>query len=314
MKTIVKETSGLDAVRLENDRVSALVLPGKGCDLLEFVWKPGRVNCFYKSDTPDDSFRGLDLKANRLRSHSDRSLGGWMDALPHRGRYKDMELTQETGGIAATLPWEYKISGDELNCQVLLPEFPLLVEKTFTLLENRLLIREHVTNRGDEPMAFTWTQHALFGGDLVDDATRVTVPAACAFDAWAHMADPDRGVEPHCYPIKEARLKHGVADLTRPLPPDYPSNEFVVFRGLAEGWAALTNTASHLSITIRWDLGRFPYLRALFQTEGKYIIGLEPGDDSFSDFEYSQRYGTFTAMEPGEIIDTCFSLEYSAEM
>lgn len=314
----VNNSYGVETVVLENDMLRAVILPGKGCDLIEFIWKNGNINCLYRSDIPAEAYRELDLKEQRLSCHSDRSFGGWMEALPHRGLYRDIELTQETGGTAATLPWDYSVEqGDDelrLRCHVLLPMFPLEIIKVFALCdkESGLRISERVTHRGDMPMRFTWTQHAMFGGDFVDGQTRVLVPARYVFDAWAYAANPERGIDAFRFPVQAASLRQGIVDLTRPLPIDYPGNEFVVFQGLEEGIAILQNPNKKLSITLKWDLARFSYLRSLFQSRGGYIIGLEPGDDCFSGLKDSLANKTFTEMKPGATIETWFSLEYGS--
>ena len=307
----------LQTVALENEHLRAVVLVGKGADLLDFIWKPQNVNALYRSDTPFEAYRDADLSKERLRCHSDRSLGGWMDALPHRGLYKGIELTQETGGLAATVPWSCEVVRDapdeaSVRCSVDLPIFPMHVEKTFTLREGStvLTVGERVTFNGDEDVRFTWTQHALFGGGFVDESTVVDVPSDRLFKAWAHMADPGKPV-PGCEdPVSAVALGRGVFDFRRPLPPDYAGSEFVVFNHLTDGAAALRSKSRNLTLRFGWELSRFPFLRSLYLSNGGCVVGLEPGDDLFSGFEHSLRYGTCTTMHSGETIATSFTLGF----
>ena len=313
---------GLETVALENDLVRALIIAGKGADLLEYVWKPTGANCFHRSNIPFEAYSSRDLKKERLASHTEMGLGGWMTVLPHRARYKDIELTQETGGIGATVPWEYiVVENSDVTVSVKfctdLPVIPMRIEKVFTLADGSasLTIDETVNFHGDEPVEFTWTEHAMFGGDFVDEDTVVCLPSERAFDAWAHMAAPDKPLDSFINPASAFPLKGGAKnstlfDLRRPLPTSYNGSEFIVFDKLKEGRAGLHNAKSGLSISLSWDKALFPYMRSLYQSGDSIIIGLEPGDDMFSGFEHSLKRGTYTKLLPGENITTSFCLAY----
>jgi galactose mutarotase-like enzyme len=243
-----------------------------------------------------------------------------MDSLPHRGFYKDIELSQQTGGIAPTVPWigETAQAQDRVSvcCTVELPVIPFRIEKIYTLREGSatLEITESVRFKGDAPVSFTWTQHALFGGDFIDEHTRIEIPAQRVFDAWAQMRNLAECPEAFVYPIEQIPLRGTMRDLRHPLPPEYNGNEFLVFMDLNQGMAALTNPDLGLKVRLHYDVQRFPYLRSLYQSDADgIIIGLEPGNDRFSGFAHSYKYGTYTTMYPGETIDTWFKLEYVPE-
>lgn len=301
---------GIETVILGNDLVSAVILAGKGADLLEFTWKPLHINCLYRSAEPMEVYDHLKLSETRLLNHSEHLLGGWVDALPHRGSYKDVELGQDNGGIAATLPWHYEVVKNEkevirIRLWVDLPVFPMHLEKNFTLYDNSssLYIDETVTNQGDAPMSFTWTQHALF--NFLSDATTLEVDSDIVFKAWEHMADPGRPLEEYETNTREAKLSLGSFDLRHPLGSD--QSEFVVFNHLKKGEASLVDNDLQLAVCLNWDLLQFPYLRSLYQGR---IIGLEPGNDMFSGFEHSKKYGTYKILQANEQTETSFVLSF----
>lgn len=301
---------GIETVILSNDLVRAVILAGKGADLLEFVWKPLQINCLYRSDEPMNVYDNFKLSEKRLLNHSDHLLGGWVDALPHRGSYKNTEIGQDNGGIAATLPWNYEVVKNEkdvisIRLWVDLPVFPMHVEKVYTLYEasSSLFIDETVTNQGDAPMSFTWTQHALF--NFLSDATTLEVDSDTVFKAWEHMADPGRPLEAYETNAQEAKLSQGSFDLRHPLKSD--RSEFVVYNHLKKGEAALIDNDLQLAVRLNWDILQFPYLRSLYQGS---LIGLEPGNDMFSGFEHSLKYGTYKILQSNEQIETSFVLSY----
>jgi hypothetical protein len=315
----VEMYQGLERIIIENSRVVATLLPGKGADLLAFIWKATNTNCLYRSDTPIESLAKLDLQKQRLRNHSDYSLGGWMEALPHRGSYQGFVLEQDNGGIAATLPWEYmilKVSKDEAAVKVWvdLPIFPLRIEKIYKLTEREpevLAIAETVVNIGSEQMDFTWTQHALFGGEFLDGDVKVAVPSNSVFKAWEHIDCPGKALSAYEEAVAAVHLRQGCFDLRRALPKGCGDYEFVVYNSLEAGCAALINEQMGLAVELHFELEHFPYLRALYQhTEAGNVIGMEPSDDLFSGWEYSKKHGTYTSLAKGECINTKFSLAY----
>jgi hypothetical protein len=317
-RVVVDTVAGYEVVGLENDWIKALILPGKGADLLEFIWKPLNLNCLLKAGTVE-SLAGLDLRRARLASHRDRSLGGWMDVLPHLGEYRGIEFTEDTGGIAATLPWDWEPLAGEggagIRCVVELPLLPLRIEKTFSIAkEGRALdMRERLTLTGNADARFTWVQHLMFAGDFVNDTTVIDLPTGTVFNAWEQQRNPGVDPDTFLYPLDKVRFSHrgGPFDLRRPLPPYYDGWEFLVFTGIQDPRAALRRDDLGLSLNLRWDLDCFPYLRSLYHTHRRGVtLGLEPGDSRYALWRDSLARGTYTAMKAGETRETWVSLEY----
>jgi hypothetical protein len=320
-KIEVKYLNGIQTVIMETSKIKAVILIGKGADLFEFIYKELEINCMYKSDVPMEIYNDLDLKKERLLNHSDRSLGGWSEALPHRGIYKSSILEQENGGIAATIPWEYEIVKDsdeyvELKAWVETPIFPLYIEKTYILSQEdpyTLKISEMVTNNGDMDMRFTWTQHALFGGEFLRGDVTIDVASDRIFKAWEHRGNPKKQLSEYEDFVYAANMQQGRFDLRNPLPKGCKEYEFMVYNNLKEGRASIINHLFGLSVTLKWDLKYLPYMRSLYQhTDDVVIIGLEPSDDMFSGLEHSIKYGTYTRLSPKETIKTDFLLSYNA--
>ena len=320
---IKRETRcGIETIIIENALIRAVILAGKGADLLEFIWKPLNINCLYRSDVPMEVYKNLDLKNKRLKNHSDYTLGGWSDVLPHRGEYENIVLEQDNGGIAATIPYKCEILSDtkdfvSIKLSAELPVFPMLVEKIFQISESeptKLFISENVKNIGNDKMNFTWTQHALFGGDFIDadnENTEIITTSNRVFKAWEHMENPNNPLEKFEDEIHNVNLRQGTFDLRKPLPRGCSEYEFVVYNHLQKGEAILLNKKNNLQVKMNWDLNEFPYLRALYQNTGREnVVGLEPSNDLFSGWEHSKNHKTFTTLNKNESICTNFQLEY----
>lgn len=321
-KLTMENKYGICIANLENELIKTTILVGKGTDILEMIWKPLGVDCLSKSEQTLELFKNIDLGTNRLKNHGDMSLGGWMDAVPHRGLYNGIEITQDNGGISATLPWSYKVILDtkfvvKLMCFVDLPVVPLHLEKIYTVRRGSpsLFIEEKISNNSKYEAQFTWTQHALFGGNFLDENVKVIVPTKTVFQPNMYAKNHDVYRNDLSFfeePVSRVTSNSGnVYDFNKPLPKDIMDSAFFVFNNLKKGEVEMYNEKLDLSVCINWDLNVFPYLRSLYKSDGNVIVGLEPGNDLFSDFNFSLKHGTFMTMKPGEVVDTWIELKYS---
>jgi len=321
-KLAIENKYGIDIAHLENELIKVTILIGKGTDILEMIWKPLGIDCLNKSGRTLEQFKDIDLRTNRLKNHGDMSLGGWMDAVPHRGVCNGIELTQDNGGISATLPWAYEVMTDsefvvKLRCFVDLPMVLMHLEKTFTIRKGSpsLFIEESIINNSKFEAQFTWTQHALFSGDFVDENVSVIVPTKTVFQPNMYAKNHEMtGTDLTLYeePVNRVTCNSGkVYDFNKPLPKDAMDSVFVTFNHLKKGEVEMYNKKLDLSVCLNWDLNVFPYLRSLYKSDGSTIVGLEPGNDLFSDFNFSLKHGTFMTMKPGEAIETWMELKFS---
>ncbi|MBW7459279.1 hypothetical protein K0U00_35025, partial [Paenibacillus sepulcri] len=239
--------SNIKMLVLENILLKISILTGKGADLYEFIYKPLDMDVLLKTGAGLEGFRGRNLAEQRLGMYSELYAGGWQDCLPHRARYGSIEITQDTGGIAATLPWEYEIienTADKaaVRCYIQLPEIPMYVEKTFMIRQNDpvLYIGERIRNTGNSAIAFTWTQHPAFGGQFLDEHVTVEVPDCIAFHPRQYAAAPGSGLGSYEEPIDRITLPSGAArNIPEVLPREAHEQLFLVLKNISEPWARL---------------------------------------------------------------------------
>ncbi|WP_274650255.1 DUF4432 family protein [Paenibacillus humicola] len=317
----IRETTaaGLDRLVLENGLLQISILAGKGADIYELIYKPLQMDVLLKTGPGLDGFRGRDLAERRLRMYSEIYVGGWQDCLPHRARYGGIEITQDNGGIAATLPWAYEVTSNtedtvSVRCFVQLPEVPLDVEKTFTLQkgESTLHITQRIRNRGDAAASFTWTQHPAFGGTFLDETVDVEVPEGCiAFHPRQYAAA--QGSDPAAFeePIDRITLHGGAPrDIRKVLPRTASDQLFLVLKNAGEPWARLVNRRKGLGVQLRWQLDAFPYIRYWSSIgPGIYTVAVEPSNDAFASLDDSLAHGTYLELQPGGQFETRYSCE-----
>jgi hypothetical protein len=320
-KCTVRETnrSGIRVALLENELLKVSVLIGKGADLYEMVYKPMDMDVLLKTPGGLEAFRGRDLSARRLKMYAELYPGGWQDCLPHRARYGPVTVEQETGGIAATLPWDGRIEladgGDaaSVHCFVWLPEVPLQVEKTFAIRSREAVLRvtERIRNVGNPPVAFTWTQHPAFGGAFLEGRVDLEVPDCRVFHPRLYRAAPERGLASFEEPIDRIALQGGALRDIRRMPPRESKEElFVVLTGISEPWARIVNRSKGIGIRLSWQLDAFPYIRCWVRSDtDMYTMAVEPSNDAFASLADSLAHGTYRELASGEAYDTAFACE-----
>ncbi len=304
----VARDSGIDEVILENDLLKVTVLAGKGGDIHAIVYKPLAVEILLKTAEGLRPFAGRDLRTNRLTWHSEIFAGGWMDVLPHRAVYRDIEVAQETSGIAATLPWNHEVAEDSprraaVRLSVRLPVVPLFAEKVISLVAGSaaLDVSESVRNVGASPVSFTWTQHPTFGGELLDESAEVSLPRCTVFRPRDYASARDRGLGPFERGIDSFVVPGGGWTL-RSVGPRHERGElFVTMKDLDRPEAAIVNRGKNVGAALSWDGAAFPYLRYWYRSSPEiYTVGLEPSNDYFADLRDSLRHGTCLSLGPGE--------------
>jgi hypothetical protein len=299
--------SNIQIVYLENETMRVSILVGKGADVYEMIYKPLHMDVLVKTNQGLDVFKDRNLSEKRLKMYSELYAGGWQDCLPHRGRYEDIDITQETGGIAATIPWEYEIfentdQGVGIRCFVRLQEIPMYIEKTFLLKQgqSKLTMDVRIRNEGASVLKFTWTQHAVFGGQFLDEHVSIEVPECAVFQPRTYDRSIKSDLSDYEEPIDHVTLPNGkVRNLQTVLPRNSNEQFFAVLKNIREPWARLINRKKKVGVQLLWDLAAYPFIRFLCNnTETSYGIGIEPSNDAFVSFDDSLDHGTFRELQP----------------
>lgn len=305
-------------VSLENALLKVTILVGKGADIFEMIYKPTNIDVLLKTDNGLDVFENRNLAEQRLVNYSELFTGGWQDCLPHRARYLELDITQFTGGIAATVPWSYKIDQhtDEVAsicCFVELPDIPFYVEKKYIIKqgEARLYVEQRIRNVGEAPVQFTWTQHAAFGEQFLDEQVSIEFPECVAFHARQYDSAYKHGLSHYEEPIDRITLPDGKQRNIRQVLSKKTEEElFIVLKNVSEPRVKLINPNKSMGIQLCWELDAFPYIRYWSNSIGSmYTVAIEPSNDAFANFDHSLEHGTYRELQPGEEYATVYDCE-----
>jgi hypothetical protein len=286
------ELNGWKTLTLENDLLRVTILPEKGSDILEFIYKPLQLDYLWKRPT------GLPQKPNADRLPHDQFMdwyeGGWQEIFPSGG-----EASSHAGvdyglhGESWSLPWEVKVENagpDEVSVLLTtrLTILPLSAQKRLTLRqgESILHIEETITNESDEAVDFMWGHHPALGGAFMNGDCVLDVPAS-ELECGSIPGDPAARLERdtwHKWPIAKDKNGNDV-DMRLILPETAEKSDEFWLVGLKEGWLAVTDTKKKVGFGLVWNLEVFRSLWIWQEFRGAkeapwngeaYVMGIEP--------------------------------------
>lgn len=286
---------GLQVVVLENELLRISVLPDKGTDIFEFLYKPLDVD--FMTVSPQglrNPNRGLPTNAHSSGFLHDYWEGGWMECFPNGGNpanYQGVEFGQH--GEVHLIPWRHAVIEDDpakvsVRFWARTYRTPFLVEKTLTLEQHSpvLLIQERVTNESDVPVDYMWGHHPVFGRPFLEPGCTIDVPG-CRAQVHNELYSPDNTLDPGQefeWPLAPNR-NGGVTDLSITPALDAHIENLVYLSSLEAGWCAVTNPRLGVGIGLAWPTEVLPYL-SLWQEYAanptylwyrrQYSLGAEP--------------------------------------
>jgi hypothetical protein len=168
--------NGMIPIYLENEVVKVGVLPDRGGDLFEIIYKPKSVSVLLRLDKPiSNPSKDFSQRRDTLNQFEDHYYGGWQSIFPNSAPmdYFGAKLGQH--GEIWQLPWTIisQVQDEQyvsLKMQVHPLRLPFKVEKTITLthLQAKVQVEEHIVNLGSRALPVMWGQHIAFGRDLLE--------------------------------------------------------------------------------------------------------------------------------------------------
>lgn len=261
---------GWQLLVIENELLRISVLPEKGSDIWEFLYKPLDVDFMWHSPMGlVDRSLYVPTKSLAEGNFMDYYEGGWQEIAPSGGEgciYKGAEYGLH--GEAWNLPWKCEIIKNKLDevsarltCRLV--RSPLVIEKKLTLRsgEATLHIDETITNESEEPVEYMWGHHPTFGGPFLNENCVVDIPAK-RIAVHSFPEDPNKRFESgkiFNWPMMSTRSGETV-DGSRVLAPEARTSDELCFLDLREGWYALTDTQRQVGFALEWDLEMFRYV------------------------------------------------------
>jgi hypothetical protein len=275
---------------MENEYLKISILPKKGADIFEFIYKPKGIDFLYKT-SPGLQPPGNHPPADIIENYE----GGWQELFPNTGdacQYNGIDLPVH--GEVALLPWDFTVIRDnEDETTVLFTVqtrlFPFRLERQMSLQKGKptLIIEERVTNLSEMSLDFVWGHHLVVGGSFLENGCRYQAPAQTILvpdhpkqALHARLTPGQR--QP--WPYALGRSSGTPVDL-RDIPgPEIHSHDDIFLADLARGEASITNPRLGLVFSLNWDVNIFGCL-VMWQPfggldippwVGSYGVGMEP--------------------------------------
>ena len=297
------EINGHPAVTLENDYLRVTVLPEKGADVYEIVYRPAGIDCLMK--TPS----GLMPPTGRPQGHFlDNYEGCWQELFPNANdpcEYRGRAIPFH--GEAALRPWitRPRAEGDapRVEFSADMTVLPFRLAKTLALdpAAPILTVDYAVTNAGDEPWHYNWGEHIVLGAPFLERGCRFELPGGAIAtlptifeDATAILAPGQQTTWPYAATRDGQRV-----DLRRVPGPEAHTHDDCFIGEMPEGRLTVTNDRLSLAVDIAWDRAYYRYLAVWTPYGGSdappltgiYGLGVEP---------YVSRYPLAEAVTHGE--------------
>ena len=309
---------GIRAITIENNVLSATLLPDKGADVYSLMHRASGIDVLLKAPwglrRPGSGFAPAPDSEVAWLEHYE---GGWQVLFPNGGNacvYKGVELPFH--GEASSVPWD--VTGIDsspdsvwVSLSARLARSPFRIERTLSVRGEApiLTVEERVVNEGAESMAAMWSHHPAFGAPFLS--------SSCIIDTGARSVVADE-----TYDTAGGRIRPG----GRWLWPDVESRgggrvdlRQVPERGdmlaylcdFEDGWFAITNPELGFGVAMVWPAGVFPYawlwqeLRSSLEFPWfgtAYTIAVEPASSipGTGLVSVMAKTGSHLTLEPGE--------------
>lgn len=313
---------------LQNQKLRVTILVGKGCDIVEVLYKPRDMDI-----TPRTS-RGLrryeeviSAPWSEMGSFLDQYEGGWQEILPHGGQpgvYQGASFAQH--GESSRLPWTVSVVKDcadrvEILCTSRLSIMPFFVEKRFSLNGDSaiLTMSSTVRNGGAVELPLMAGYHLAFGAPFVGPGARIEMPKGTTYTAHTETVFEtgrrSNGASGTWPSMKSDSGKE--LDMSE-LPPTETKSDLHYLKP-PEGWYAISASDKSITARVTWDHKVQPYLW-FWQEFGagktypwwgmEYLVGLEPWTSSpGSGLADAVKAGTAAIIKPSELISTTLSVQ-----
>ncbi|WP_347862297.1 DUF5107 domain-containing protein [Salimicrobium sp. PL1-032A] len=272
---------GLPGIKLENIKVSCILLPSYGGKMASFYDKEAEYEWLFQAeDNLVAPSYGADFSAYDSSGFDEMFPG--IDEGPHPsedGRIPDH-------GEVWAMPWTWEEDEGKIRLEVTSPVFSYTLKKEVRLVEKGVVLTYEAINHSDHAFPFIWTPHALLN---LNKATSVEVPAHLT-----SVMNVEKGTEhlgswgtPHPYPVTTSEKTGQSIDLSALEPEEDGTVEKYYFTDrLDEGWCTVVQKDRNRRLTYEFPHEKVPYL-GVWKTNGgyrgEYNMALEPCTGVYDD-------------------------------
>jgi hypothetical protein len=278
---------GWPVIILASSDAEAVVLPGKGADIVSFRRASDGVNVLWSSPWGLRQRGAMSAATDSEGRLMEAYPGGWQTVFPNGG---DAARTQNTTwgmhGEVWMAPFEVTaLDGNHVELVTELVHSPFTVTKRITLEAARLTVTETIVNHARHPVDVMWSHHPAFGAPLL--------AAGSIVESLAHavLADPGEDEATDLVPGRSSRWPDGAGqdgstvDLSVLPGPDAALSRMAYLAEFDEGFVTVRNARLGIGARLEWDAAVMPYAWYWLEAGGSrgfpwyqraYVLGIEP--------------------------------------
>lgn len=270
---------GFEALKLENDRLSTIVVPELGGKIASLYDKNADHEWFAKPTNPP-----------RHRTYGDTftdyELCGWDEMFPTIVECPyplDERITLPDHGEVWLLPWETNEEVDNsIDLSVEGKALAYTLHRAIGLQEQGLTLEYTLQNNSNASMLYMWAAHPLFAAT---EQTRILLPETVKQVVNVIADDSVLGAEGelHRYPGALDQIKAPTSKTCR---------KFYILPDEAIGWTGLQQLDKNCAITLSWNANMLPYC-GVWVDEGMFTtqstVAPEPSNGYYDSLVTAQK-------------------------
>ena len=286
---------GTAAWQLQNDLLTAIILPEHGGKVASLVYRPRSWELLFQNP------KGVFRKAQRGDDFSDYEACGFDDAFPTvdacQVQVGERKVLYPDHGELWSAAFTAQPEGDALALHWQSPELGYMYEKRLSLENDRLVCRYHIHNPGTEALPALWVCHCLVH---CEPDMRILMPqevkqAENVFTSdWLGQAEAKLN-----YP--KATGPRGAVDL-QAMPAD-GALKYYADAPVQAGHCRYEYPHSGLYAELQYDSRKLPYL-GFWATAGGYRgdvnCALEPTNGYYDNIDNARRHNACPVLHPHE--------------
>ncbi|MEM2358855.1 MAG: aldose 1-epimerase [Nitrososphaerota archaeon] len=254
---------------IENSRIRLVILLDKGADIIELRYKPLDLDLMWHSPTGwRNPVMETSPNPNNMGGFLDYYGGGWQDIVPSAGGASVTHRGAALGihGESSMLPWSCEILEDgveEVSAHLWVEgvRYPFRLDKWIEVRrdEEKLYVRERLSNPSNQALEYSWLQHPSFGEPFLEPKCKIRIPtpAEVIVLEGEHLGR----LQPGTYEWPTVTGKDGKPiDLSIIPSREIVAEETSFIANMREGWYILSNPKLDLGFGLAWDIGVYRYL------------------------------------------------------
>ncbi len=301
---------GLDALKIENDKLSVIVIPELGGKIASVIKKNKNFEYYFQHK------KEIFLKPKLNSNFAEFDASGFDDCFPTVDScsvgINGKMLNYPDHGEVWSKVMTYEIAGNILKLSCISEILSYTYEKCITLEDETLLLNYKINNTGSESFPCIWTMHGLLN---CEEDMEIFLPPGT--ESVANVQPGEIFGEPgkvYSYPL--AVLKDGnIYHLNKIKPEDsHKTEKFYVNGDITIGECGVYYPSKDLNCKICFNPEELPYL-GLWITEGgfrgDYNLALEPSNGFYDSIDIAAKNNKLKRLNSGDLLEFNCKIKFS---